>query len=232
VITGSRRLLVDGVIFSPLAVSPDDVTRARVAVPLVLLHERVPDGAFDSVCMPNEAGAAAAVEHLMAAGCTAIAAIGLHPSEATGTSAERTVGFRLAHQRAGRRVDERLVIRAYPWDRREGAAGVRILLERGVRFDGLFCFNDRLALGALHALLDAGVRVPEDVKVIGFDDTDDARYATPSLSSVSPGREQIAKHAVGLLRRRLAKGGEHAPAVDAVTEHHVVGRRSTEVGGR
>ena len=78
----------------------------------------------------------------------------------------------------------------------------------GVRFDGMFCFNDALALGAQRALWASGVRIPDDVALIGFDDTEDSRFATPALSTVNPHRDLIAAHAVELLRARIADGND------------------------
>ena len=79
--------------------------------------------------------------------------------------------------------------------------------------------NDAMALGALRVLSARGVRVPEDVAVIGFDDVDDARYSTPSLSSIAPGRRDIARTAVDLLVERIAAPTEARPFVEWVASH-------------
>ena len=75
----------------------------------------------------------------------------------------------------------------------------------------MFCYNDLLALGALRALTEAGLRVPEDVAVIGVDDIEEGQYSTPSLTTVAPDKGEIAKHAVQLLLNRL-DGDQSAPA--------------------
>jgi DNA-binding LacI/PurR family transcriptional regulator len=72
--------------------------------------------------------------------------------------------------------------------------------------DAIFCLNDALALGALRAFLVAGVRVPDDVAIIGFDDLEEGRYSYPSLSTVAPGRREIAQLSIDLLRRRMSTG--------------------------
>jgi LacI family transcriptional regulator len=77
--------------------------------------------------------------------------------------------------------------------------------------DALFCFNDLLALGALRALHEAGMRVPEDVAVVGWDDVEDSRYSTPTLTTISPDKQEIASIAVGFLAARLGKEGGAAP---------------------
>ncbi|BAS06949.1 HTH-type transcriptional repressor PurR [Arthrobacter sp. Hiyo4] len=82
-------------------------------------------------------------------------------------------------------------------------ARVAGLLERGVPFDAVFGLNDALALGAMHDLLVCGVKAPQDVAVAGFDDIDEARFASPSLTTVSPGMDEIAERSVGLLIDRV-----------------------------
>jgi DNA-binding LacI/PurR family transcriptional regulator len=86
---------------------------------------------------------------------------------------------------------------------------VAALVESGVRFDAVFGLNDVLALGAMHELLIRGVRVPQDVAVAGFDDIDEARFASPSLTTVSPGMDEIAERSISLLLDRIA-GNETA----------------------
>ncbi|MGC4855794.1 substrate-binding domain-containing protein, partial [Micromonospora sp. DT4] len=82
---------------------------------------------------------------------------------------------------------------ATAWHRADGAAAMRGLLTTGVRPDAVFCFNDTLALSALRALHGAGLRAPEDVAVVGFDDIEDGRFSVPTLSTVAPDKEQIAR---------------------------------------
>ena len=105
------------------------------------------------------------------------------------------------------------------WHRADGAAAMRDLLTSGVRPDAVFCFNDTLALGALRALHEAGLRVPEDVAVVGFDDIEDGRFSIPTLSTVAPDKEQIARMAVELLAGRL-DGDRDAPPAKELTAPH------------
>ena len=75
---------------------------------------------------------------------------------------------------------------------------VDTMLESGLQFDAVFALNDLLAWGVLRELRERGVAVPDDVRVIGFDDVEESAYMVPSLSTVNPGREAIARLAVGL----------------------------------
>jgi DNA-binding LacI/PurR family transcriptional regulator len=104
---------------------------------------------------------------------------------------------------------------------------MRLLLEEGVEFDALFALNDTLGLGALRALGEAGVRVPDDVAVIGFDNIDESRFSVPSMSSVDPGRHQIAQMAVDLLLERIREKGDPVPPRQVFADYRIVGREST-----
>ena len=90
----------------------------------------------------------------------------------------------------------------------------------------VFCYNDLLALGAMRVLLSRGLRVPEDVALIGFDDIEDGRFATPSLSTVSPAKQQIAALAVERLVARLGDGSDDEPT-ELWADHRVEAREST-----
>jgi DNA-binding LacI/PurR family transcriptional regulator len=99
------------------------------------------------------------------------------------------------------------------------------LLESGVHPDAAFCFSDELALGALRAVVDAGLRVPEDIALVGFDDVEDGRFAVPRLTTVAPDKEGIARLALQSLRDRLA--GDESPARVITAPHRLVVRQSS-----
>jgi DNA-binding LacI/PurR family transcriptional regulator len=112
------------------------------------------------------------------------------------------------------------------WHRANGATSMHELLERGVEFDAVFGLNDTLALGAMRVLQEAGRRVPDDVAVIGFDDLDEARYSLPSLTTVDPGRVQIARTAVDVLVDRIA-GVDTEPRHEIFADFRIVERESS-----
>lgn len=224
---GSRvRHLTDGLIFSPLALGQEDVDLFDVDFPMVLLGERVFGGPTDHVTMDNVAAARAATEHLLSLGRRRIAVIGAHPGEKVGTAALRMQGYREALTAAGLPVDERLVAEAGAWHRSTGDAAMTRLLDDGVEFDAVFGLNDAVALGAMHALRLRGRSVPEDVLVIGFDDIEEASYSAPTLTSVAPGLEQIARTAVRYLLERIEGSAPDGPR-QVVTDFALVPRQST-----
>ncbi|GAA3773388.1 LacI family DNA-binding transcriptional regulator [Microbacterium kribbense] len=229
VLAGDRLRLTDGILFSPEQLGQDDVELLKVDFPLVLLGERIFGGPTDHVTMRNVESARAATEHLLAIGRRRIALIGAHPiNQHDIRSANlRVTGYRKALQYAGIPYDQRLVRVAAPWHRGNGAAAMRALLDEKIEFDALFTLNDTLGLGALRALGEAGVRVPDDVAVIGFDNIDESRFSVPSMSSVDPGQDQIAQTAVELLLERIAEKGTPAPPRQILADYRIVRREST-----
>lgn len=226
VLDGSRRQLTDGLLFSPLALGSDDAARLEVAYPLVLLGERIFDGPVDHVTMENVEGARAATEHLLALGRRRIAVIGAHTGEVIGSAGLRVSGYRAALETAGIPFRDDLVVDAGPWHRANGAEAMRMLLARGVEFDAVFALNDELGLGALRVLREQGVDVPGDVVIIGFDDVDEGRYSLPSLSTVDPGRREIARLAVEVLFDRIS-GVETGGPRELRSGFRIVEREST-----
>jgi len=206
-----RLKLTDGLIFSPLGLGQEDAAALQVPYPMVLLGERIFDGPTDHVTMRNVEAARAATAYLIASGRRRIAVVGAHEGEVVGSAALRLQGYREALEEAGIGFDEDLIGYTTFWHRANGALTMRDLLARGVEFDAVFGLNDTLALGAMRVLQEAGRRVPDDVAVIGFDDLDEAEYSIPSLTTVDPGREWIAKTAVDALLERISGELDQAP---------------------
>jgi DNA-binding LacI/PurR family transcriptional regulator len=225
VLAGRRRHLTDGVIFSPLALGPDDLSRFDVDFPLVVLGERVFGARADHVTMNNVEAAQAATAHLIATGRRRIAVVGAHAGEVIGSAALRLTGYERALAGAGIPHDPMLVGEAGLWHRSTGAETLGRMLDSGVEIDAVFALNDAMALGALHALHARRIDVPGDVALIGFDDVDDVRYSVPTISSVDPGRDEIARTAVELLVERI--GGSEEPFRRIVPGTRIVGREST-----
>lgn len=201
--------VMDGLIMSPLALTAADLRGRLDTTPLVLLGEHAGESTFPHVTVDNTAAAYAATEHLIGLGCRRIAAVGAQESGPNETAVLRLEGYRAALRAAGIAVDERLILPVRSFHRADGAAAARTILDTDLRPDGIFAFNDLLALGAMHVLVTAGVGVPQDVAVIGFDDIDEGRYSTPSLSSVSPDTAALARKALDLLFAEPSQIGTH-----------------------
>jgi DNA-binding LacI/PurR family transcriptional regulator len=191
--------VMDGLILSALALNADDLAHRLDTTPLVLLGEHIGESPFPHVTVDNTAAARAATEHLIASGRRRIAAIGAQDSGPNETSMLRLAGYRDALEAAGIPFDERLVMTVDDFHRSDGAAAADRLLDAGHDVDGVFAFNDLLALGAMHALTERAIRIPTDVAVVGFDDIEEGRYSSPTLTSVSPDKAAIARAALDLV---------------------------------
>ncbi|MFV0633941.1 LacI family DNA-binding transcriptional regulator [Demequina sp.] len=225
VLTSERRQLTDGLIFSPLALGPDDAAALAVNYPLVVLGERIFGGDWDHVTMNNVDGSRAATQHLIDKGRRRIAVIGAHAGETMGSAALRVLGYQTALAANGIPFDPELVVEGGLWHRATGAECVAHLLDSGIEVDAIFGLNDALALGALHALHARRIDVPGQIAVVGFDDIEDASYSAPTLTSISPGREQIAATAIDVLIDRIAGNAE--PYRRVIADFTLVEREST-----
>lgn len=206
VLDGMRGQLIDGIIFSPINTTPAKIALADTAKPLLLLGERHGGGAFDHVAVDSVQASFDATTHLISIGRRRIAAIGVGGGAGTGTV--RRKGYRKALKAAGLPHDPALELAGTGYHREDGATSMRSLLELPEPPDAVFCFNDLLALGALRTLAEAGLSVPDDVAVVGFDDIEDGRFHSPALTTISPDKEWLAEHAVAVLLERIAGTGE------------------------
>ncbi|MEC3995819.1 LacI family DNA-binding transcriptional regulator [Actinacidiphila sp. DG2A-62] len=221
ILSGGLTNVADGVLLSALTL-PSDAAVSVPDFPLVLLGEHSVGDGFPRVGIDNVAAARTAVEHLLEQGCRRIVALGRNGSE---NGRQRTEGYRQALAAAGVRKVNWLVVPVDDWTRKQGYEAVRQLLDgSGPLPDGIFAFNDALAIGALRALDASGVRVPQEVAVASVDDVQEAAYAHPPLTSIAPDLDVIAERALTLLDQQAgaadrlpdapadAPDAPHAPA--------------------
>jgi DNA-binding LacI/PurR family transcriptional regulator len=210
VLSGMPPQLIDGLILSPLALNFDDLQSAEPDRPLVLLGERVHGGRFSHVAIDNVAAAGRATQHLLEIGRRRIAVIGYQSFASAVASHLRYQGYVEALRAAGLEVDPALVPAVAVFHRPEGAAAMDQLLDLDEPPDGVFCFNDLLALGAIRSLHNHGVRIPSQVAVVGFDDIEEGRYSLPTLTTIAPDKRQIADFAIRSLLSQI-KGENPRP---------------------
>jgi LacI family transcriptional regulator len=203
---------VDGLlVMSPYAEQPGFLAENLPLLPVVLISTRQDEPAWPVFEIDNHAGAEAMTGHLLSLGHRHIAFIGgpAHNHDAR----ERLRGFRdaiAAH--AGARGSEF----AGDFDEASGHRAGRAILESGDRPDAVFAANDMMALGCLYAFAQAGVEVPRDIALAGFDDIPLARFVHPSLTTM---RVSIAELGGNALKRLLAQIEASEPAA---AEHHVL----------
>jgi DNA-binding LacI/PurR family transcriptional regulator len=219
--------IVDGAILSPEALTADDFAMVDPGVPVVMLGEHSVNVTADHVAINNVAAAQAAVQHLTDQGFRRIAAIGANPYR--GTAALRLQGYSAALRAAGLKPDPALVAPVEKYHRADGYAAMTALLDLPASPEAVFCFNDLLAIGAMSAATDRGLRIPDDLAVVGFDDIEEAAYSNPRLTTIAPDKQAIADTAVELLHDRAS--AETAASVGAarneVASHSLIVRHSS-----
>lgn len=226
-LASSRLRMYDGLILSAVGLGQGDVDLLRVDFPVVILGERIFQGPVDHVAMPNVSGARAAVGHLVEQGCRRIAALHGPLTDDINVSTLRHKGYLEALAEHGLQQTDELTFVVDDFSPERASQVVKEALRSGVRFDGLFCVTDYVAMGALRALADEGISVPGEVKVIGFDDVEFSRFLTPSLSSINPSHVQMAATAVNLLAARI--DGEATEPVEFTSAFSLVERESSAI---
>ncbi len=228
VLRSPRLAQTDGLLFSPLGLRPEDARPELLATPTVVLGEPLFAGPVDHVTMQHRAAARAATEHLLGIGRRRIVLLGAHDGETATVADLRHSGYREALHDAGVALDPALVVPIDVWSRPNGARAMAALMDTGAEFDAVFAMNDDLALGALRSLQERGVRVPQDVALMGFDDISDAQFSFPSLTTVEPGRHEIARLAVEYLVERVGEADAGpVPARTTAPDFRLVVREST-----
>src|SRR3984957_8803784 len=115
----------------------------------------------------------------------------------------------------------------HPMSPEIGYGPMKKLLEATREFTAVFCFNDIAAIGAIRALSEAGLRVPADVSVVGFDDIQSAAFCTPSLTTVRQPLNEMGKRGARILLERIANPEKTELAAEVVMEPELVVREST-----
>lgn len=197
--------------FSDLSKQAESYRREGTGVVCI---DRLPKNwSGDSVIVNNEEGAYNATRYLIQMGHTKLAAIAgpLHLTNAQ----ERLGGFKRAMREAKLYLAPEYV-QETTFDKQGGHSKTQILLRLIPRPTAIFAGNDMIALGALLAIREAGLRCPEDVSLMGFDDLDLAETTNPSLSSISQSGYQLGTTAARILLDRLE--GDSGPAKHLVLE--------------
>lgn len=191
-----------GVIITPASEAATDLAALLDRnIPVVAVDRRLARGDVDTVLVDNVRGAQLATDHLIEAGCRRIACI-TGPTRTT-TAAERLEGFQQAHKKAGLDVDPALVVQEN-FKEDGGYDGAQQLLRLDRSPDGIFVANNLMTVGALEALVDAGVEIPHDMLMVGFDDIPWARLTRPRLTTVNQPTYDMGREAGRLLAARIA----------------------------
>lgn len=191
--------------------------------PVVVIDRKIPGLVVDSVVIDNAAGARKATNHLISLGHRRIGLVGAPASVSVGR--ERRQGYEQALKRHGLPVDQNL-IRLGDFKESGGFRAAQELLSRNPKPTAIFAVNNLMTMGALKAILDNHLRIPEDISVIGFDDMPWLTLLTPPLTAVCQPTYQIGAEAAKRLFRRLQGERDMAPET-IVLQPELIVRGST-----
>jgi len=188
-------------------------TRRQRRVPVIAIEREYDIDGVSCLLTDSEQGSYTITRHLIEQDYKRIAMIaGPHegPGSTTYGRAQRIEGYSRALREAGRRVDRGLVAEGN-FRYSGGREAMHRLLTLRSRPDAVFASNDMMALGAMDAVREAGLRVPEDIALAGWDDIPVASLITPGLTTVAMPKQKWGEAAAGLLARQIPQGGKHEP---------------------
>jgi LacI family transcriptional regulator len=190
-----------GVIISPSGDAANVNRLIDARVPVVVIDRQADDVRADTVLVDNEHAAELATTHLIESGYQRIACItGPHSDF---TADQRLLGYRRALESHGRAFDPELV-RYADFREQGGYRAMAGLLTLRPRPDAVFAGNNMTTVGAMECLVDSGIRVPEEMGVVGFDDVPWAHLVRPSLTTVAQPTYELGRTAADLLSQRIA----------------------------
>ncbi|MBU5444749.1 LacI family DNA-binding transcriptional regulator [Paenibacillus sp. MSJ-34] len=212
----------DGIILWPASINDSNISRiVESGFPVVYLG-RWHHNDVITVERDDFGGAYLATEHLLQAGRRNVAHI-TGPLEYQ-VSIDRLEGYKKALEDYKVLYDPSLVVTG-DYTMESGAAAIRELLKRGVSFDGLFSGNDRMAIGAMKALHAAGIRIPEDVAMVGCDNMEMASMTTPALTTIHQSLREIGR--VAATKMILLLTGQEVGAKQTTIPAEIVVRESS-----
>lgn len=194
-------LRTDGIILAGPLVESQLVVKASAEVPVVLVGRAAEASSLDSVTNDDHAGAILAVEHCAGLGHRRIAHIDGGPG--AGAQARRR-GYEDAMRRL--RLTKHVCVVAGSYTEEGGTLGALALLEAAERPTAIFAANDLAAVGALNAIEERGLRVPDDISLVGYDNTSLAALRHVSLTTIHQPRLEMGRMAVIALLERLEDG--------------------------
>lgn len=169
-------------------------------LPIVMLNNWLNPVDLPTIQLCQYEGAVAAVNHLIELGHRAIAHIGATFMVSSGN--ERLKGYQDAMAKANLQVDDTLIVES-DFSFQGGYSAMESLALGNRVPSAVFCSNDRMALGAIKYLHEHGIRVPQQISVVGFGDIDQASHSAPALTTVHVPKEGIAKTAFLMLKQRI-----------------------------
>jgi LacI family transcriptional regulator len=216
---------VDGVIY--IQATPDVTAVRRLmqrGIPTVAVDREIPDVEIDCVVADNFEGSRAATEHLLQLGHRRIGCI--VRASALSNATERIRGYQAAMRQAGLEANpDLLVSTGHGYE--DGRKAMGQLLDVEPRPTAVVAYPDILAIGAIRAVLDAGLHVPADVSVVGFDDIPPSAFMHPALTTVVIPKWEMGQRATEVLMTRIQGEGVGQPPHRVILPTTLIVREST-----
>jgi LacI family transcriptional regulator len=217
---------VDGLVLNPVMVTADDLKRLlRAQVAVVLIGSQIDDPDFDLVMVDNVRGGFDATQHLIDLGHRRISLVAGPLTTSSGYL--RHQGYCLALDRSGIPCEGSLIVEG-SFTFEGGYESMQKLLLLDPQPSAVFAASDIMALGAKKAIEDAGLHIPDDLSLIGFDDIPEVSMTRPRLTTIAQPRYQMGREAAQMLIERIDQGNL-LQRRRLVMKHKLVVRESTAV---
>lgn len=217
--------VVDGMIFLSSSLSAKEINLLSLNYPIVQCCEHVPDSLTNFVSINNEKAAYEGVSWFFKNGHKSVAFLGSKVKYSSGV--ERELGYRKAVMDYGGKVDEELIILedySYPGGKRMAK---RLLSIKHKIPSAVFCISDSIAIGVISELIENGVNIPQNISVMGFDDTSVAKVYCPPISTISQPQVEMGTMAAQMLIKRVQD--ETMPIRQEILAHKLVLRDTTMI---
>jgi len=216
--------MVDGVIYMSSSLNEEILELINeLNLKTILVETKDKDGLLPSVTIDNVKGSYDSTKFLIEKGIKDIAFIGVKKDNLNAWG-DRYVGYENAMKEAGIEIDPELVY-LNSIKVKSGYEGIQKFVNQNKKFKGVVCASDDVAMGAINALRDNGLRIPEDVSVIGFNDNFAASIFYPKITTVSQPTYDMGSVAMRMLIKLLNKKELEEPHY--VLEHELIEREST-----
>lgn len=213
---------VDGIIHAPAGSTLEE--EAAELLPTVFVSNAPKSCRQSSVVIDNIRGGYMATKHLIDCGYETIGFIGVSEHEMANN--DRLEGYRRAFQRYGREIEPEY-LRFGDFRQETGYTIIQTLIKSGSYPRALFAENDVLAIGILHGIKDSGLRVPEDIALIGFDDISFSAYQEVQLSTINQPKEKMGRIAGEILINEIEAGEHRTAPRKVILEPELVVRKSS-----
>ncbi len=219
-----REMQVEGLVITTTDPANESLrTLSREKVPFLLLYSTIRRGPISCIGVDNILGGEMAVSHLIGLGHRRIGMLA-GTFAVSDKSRHRWLGYRGALKKSGILYDPRLVVQM-PYRLKSGSAGVERLMALAAPPTAVFCSNDYMAMGAIQGAREAGLDLPADLSLIGFDDSPFSPFLTPRLSTIRQPAHEMGEVAAEALFQRIREPS--ARPVHRLLEIALIQREST-----